>query len=168
MIAPLYVFTSTMTHRMICHIDNWLVIDKQLYILKFHYLELFEQYLYPCCMLYSHILSFTRWQNHKFPRSNISNTCISFDLTPLISASSALVIRKPSTYKHMMTRLSLLALLRYTPYSETNFDKPTLTRKLSILLFQALGTYTKPQRAFLNLYTFDSWPLISNPVGWLT
>lgn len=54
----------------------------------------------------------------KFPMSGISNFYISFDFTPFISASSVSVISKSSTYKHIMTQVSLLALLTYTSWPE--------------------------------------------------
>lgn len=104
----------------------------------------------------------------KFPRPDILNSCISFDLTPSIYASPAPVISKSSTYKHIMTRMSLAALLTYTPCCEMHFEKPTLIRKISVILFQALEAYFKPYGAFLNLYTSDSYPLILNPGGWMT
>lgn len=53
---------------MILQVDSWLVIDKQLHFPRFHYLELFKQYLYTCfltcCIWCIHILNFTWWQSH--------------------------------------------------------------------------------------------------------
>lgn len=101
----------------------------------------------------------------KFPRSEISNSYISFDLNPFICASSTPIINKSPIYNHIISRLSLLSLLKYTPCSETHFVKTTPIRKLSVILFQALGACFKPYRALLNLYTFCSCPLILNHGG---
>lgn len=64
-----------------------------------------------------------------------------------------------------MIRLTPLVSFTNTLCSETHFEKPASIRKLSILLFQALGAYFKPYKVFLNQYTFNCCPLISNPGG---
>lgn len=68
MIPPIYVFTSTMTNKMIFQVDSWLINDKILHFIRFHDLELFEQHLYPYfqtrCIRYNNVLSFTRWKSH--------------------------------------------------------------------------------------------------------
>lgn len=89
-------------------------------------------------------LNFIPNKYDKFPRSGISNSCINFDLTSFISTSYAPVINKSSTYKHMMTPLSLLAFLTYISCSKTHFENPALIRKLYILLSQALEASFKP------------------------
>lgn len=103
-----------------------------------------------------------------FPWSNISNSCINFYLNLLVSNSSEPIINKSSTYKYKIIRLTMSSLLTYTSCSKIHFVKPVLTRKLFILLFQATGACFKSYRAFLNLYTFESYPLILNPSGWVT
>lgn len=70
-----------------------------------------------------------------FPKSGISNLCISFNLIVVLSVSYASAINKSSTYSHKMIWLALLASFTYTPCFETHFVKHVSIRKLSILLF---------------------------------
>jgi len=54
------------------------------------------------------------------------------------------IISKSSTYKQIAITLVTFTTSKYTPCSIKHFKKPTLWKKVSILLFEALGAYLRP------------------------
>lgn len=141
------------------HVSNGMTNALQLLILnlfKMSWAYFFWCRNTPLLMYFNFILK----KYDKFPRSDVSNSYINSALHFMISSSFDHVIRKSSTYIYKRIWLGLFASLTYISCSKVHFLNPSLITKSSILLFQVLGAYVKPYKAFLNMYTFSSCPLI--------